>query len=53
MSPMLMDYQMHYEDVILVGEKGPSTASIIGTVGVALAGVARLIIVLDYIDRTF
>jgi polysaccharide export outer membrane protein len=53
MSPMLMDYQMHYEDVILVGEKGPSTASIIGTVGVALAGVASLIIVLDYIDRTF
>jgi len=53
MSPMLMDYKMHYEDVILVGEKGPGTAAIIGTVGIALAGVASLIIVLDYLERTF
>lgn len=46
-----MDYQVQYEDLIIVGEKGAGFGATIGTVAAIAAIVTSVIVVVDYFDR--
>jgi len=46
-----MDYIVQYEDMVIVGEKGPGFTGVITTIGAIAAIITSMIVIADYVDN--